>query len=160
MIIEYNIPSPVDVQTLNIFVRALCAYDVLWLRRHPRTPNLYDSGVRYEMQPAGCEHFAPIPVVLAAGSGDCDQLAPWRAAELRVRHGIKAMPEVRQMGPALFHVFVRYPDRRVEDVSARLGMKIPKKLVEQGKQILRRRGARVHYPPFPAARAAVSRAAR
>ena len=140
MIIEYNIPSPVDVTALNIFVRALCAYDVLWLRRNPRTPNLYESGVRYKTQPAGVEQFKPIPLVIAAGSADCDQLAPWRAAELRVRRGIKALPEVRQMGPALYHVYVRLPNGQVEDVSARLGMAVPKKIIAQGRAILAQKG--------------------
>lgn len=139
LIIEYNIPSPVDARILNIFVRALCAYDVLWLRAHPETPPIYESGVRYQTQPAGCEHFKPIPLILRAGNADCDQLAPWRAAELRVRHGIKAMPEVRQMGPALYHVYVRFPDGSVEDVSARLGMPVPRKIVAAGTKILARR---------------------
>lgn len=151
MIIEYNIPSPVDVKALNIFVRALCAYDVLWLKRHPETPDLYKSGVRYKSQPAGCEHFAPIPLVLAAGSGDCDQLAPWRCAELRVRHGVKAMPEVKQMGPALFHVFCRLPGGKVEDVSARLGMDVPPKLAQVGRAILRKKAQHVRgVRPSPA----------
>lgn len=144
MIIEFNIPSPVDVRALNIFVRTLCAYNVLWLRRNPRTPNIYQSGVRYEQMPAGVEEFKPIPMVLKAGRADCDQLAPWRAAELRVRHGIKALPEVKQMGSSLFHVYVRYPDGRVEDVSARLGMPIPKKLVIAGREILRKQGKLKH----------------
>lgn len=139
MIIEFHIPSPADVQSLNIFVRALCAYDVLWLRRHPKTPDLYKSGVHYAQQPYGVEKFKPIPLILQAGEADCDQLAPWRAAELRVRHGIKALPEVRKMSENLYHVFVRLPDGRVEDTSARLGMKIPAKLVAAGKQILQKR---------------------
>jgi hypothetical protein len=142
VIIEYNIPSPVDVKALNIFVRALCAYDVLWLRRNPSTPNIYESGVRYRTQPVGVEQFKPIPMVIAAGEADCDQLAPWRAAELRERHGIKALPEVRQMGKALFHVYVRLPDGKVEDVSARLGMAIPKKIVAKGREILAQKGRR------------------
>lgn len=138
MIIEYNIPSPVDVRALNIFVRALCAYDVLWLQRHPEAPNLYESGVRYKTQPVGCEHFRPIPLIIAAGSGDCDQLAPWRCAELRVRKGIKAMPEVKQMGPNLYHVFCRLPNGKVEDISARLGMPVPARIAAVGRALLAR----------------------
>lgn len=145
MLIEFDIPSPVDERVLNIFVRALCAYDVLWLQRHPETPDLYKSGVKYERQPMGAERFLPIPMVIAAGGGDCDQLAPWRAAELRVRHGIKAMPEVRKMESHLFHVFVRMPNGKAEDISARLGMSIPSHLVAKGQEILRRqRGSATH----------------
>ena len=135
MLIEFDIPSPVDVRVLNIFVRALCAYDVLWLQRHPETPDLYASGVRYREQPLGVERFKPIPLILAQGNADCDQLAPWRAAELRVRHGVKAMPEVKQMGRALYHVFVRLPNGQAEDVSAHLGMKVPVRLAAAGRKL-------------------------
>lgn len=139
MLIEFDIPSPIDTRALNIFVRTLCAYDVLWLQRHPNTPPLLKSGVRYMQQPPGVERFKPIPLVLAAGEGDCDQLAPWRAAELRVRHGIRAMPEVKQMGPNLWHVFVRMPNGRAEDVSAHLGMRVPPRLAAIGRMILANR---------------------
>lgn len=138
MRIEFNLES-VDVPQLNVLVRALCALDVVYLRAHPRTPLLKKSGVRYQTQPRGCERFKTVPAVLAAGSGDCDQLAPWRAAELRVRYGIKAMPEVRQMGPNLWHVYVRMPDGKVEDISAHLGMPVPASLARLGREILRKR---------------------
>lgn len=152
MLIEFDIPSPVDVKALNIFVRALAAYDTLWLQRNPGTPALYESGVRYKSQPAGFERFAPIPLILAAGSGDCDQLAPWRAAELRVRHGIKALPEVRQFGDRLFHVYVRLPNGKAEDPSAHLGMKVPEKLAAAGRALLRKQ----HAPLAPIAAAGVA----
>lgn len=136
MIIQFELPKPITVTQLNIFVRSLCAVNVLYLRAHPKTPDIYKSGVRYETQPEGCEHFKAIPLVLEAGSGDCDQLAPWRAAELRVRHGIKALPEVRQMGAKLWHVYVRMPNGKIEDVSARLGMPVPRRLVEAGRRLI------------------------
>lgn len=139
MIIEYNIPSPVDARTLNIFVRALCAYNVLWLRAHPDTPNIFESGVRYQTQPIGVEHFIPIPLIIQAGSGDCDQLASWRAAELRVRKNVKAMPEVKRMGSGLFHVFVRMPNGAAEDISAHLGMPVPQKLAAIGRAMIERK---------------------
>lgn len=141
MIIEIDIPSPVTAKELNIFVRALCAYNVSWLRQHPDTPDLYASGVRYSRQ-SGIERFLSIPRVLAQGDGDCDQLAPWRAAELRVRRGIKALPEVKRMEANLFHVFVRLPGGRVEDPSAHLGMSIPRRLVEAGRRVLAKQGTR------------------
>lgn len=138
MLIEFNLPT-VDVPHLNVLVRALCALDVIYLRAHPQTPLLKQSGVVYKNQPRGCERFKTVPAVLEAGSGDCDQLAPWRAAELRVRYGIKAMPEVRQMGPTLWHVYVRMPNGKVEDISAHLGMKVPASLARLGRDIIRKR---------------------
>ena len=138
MLIEFHLPT-VDVTHLNVLVRALCALDVLYLRAHPRTPLLKASGVRYKTQPKGCERFRTVPAVLAAGQGDCDQLAPWRAAELRVRYGIKAVPEVKRMGRNLWHVYVRLPDGKVEDISAHLGMPVPASLARLGRQIIRKR---------------------
>lgn len=138
MLIEFHLPT-VDVRHLNVLVRALCALDVIYLRAHPQTPLLKDSGVRYKTQPKGCERFLTVPAVLAAGSGDCDQLSPWRAAELRVKHNIRAMPEVRKMGKNLWHVYVRMPDGSVEDISAHLGMPVPATLAALGRDILRKR---------------------
>lgn len=156
MKIEFEL-ARVDVPQVTVLVRALTALNMLYLRAHPNAPLMHKSGVVYRTQPGGCERFKTIPSILAAGNADCDQLAPWRAAELRVRYGIKAMPEVRRMAKNLWHVYVRYPDGRVEDVSARLGMPVPARLVMAGREILRRQHARSHHPgaasarvPFPA----------
>jgi len=138
VLIEFNLPT-VDVRHLNVLVRSLCALDVLYLRAHPQTPALKESGVIYKNQPHGCERFLTVPAVLEQGNGDCDQLAPWRAAELRVRHGIKAMPEVKRMSTNLWHVFVRMPDGSVEDISAHLGMPVPPQLAALGRELIRKR---------------------
>jgi hypothetical protein len=151
MLIEFQLPT-VDVRHLNVLVRALCALDVLYLRANPRTPLIKQSGVRYQTQPHGCERFRTIPDILRQGNGDCDQLAPWRAAELRVREGIKAMPEVRRMGKNLWHVYVRLPDGSVEDISAHLGMPIPPRLAALGREILRKKHG--HASSFYPARSA------
>ena len=58
---------------------------------------------------------------------NCEDLACWRAAELRVRYGIAAEPtfiwKVRPGGGYLYHIQVLYPDGRIEDPSRRLGMR-------------------------------------
>ena len=138
MLIQFDLET-VDVRHLNVLVRSLCALDVLYLRAHPQTPLLKQSGVRYATQPGGCERFLTVPKILAAGSGDCDQLAPWRAAELRVREGIQALPEVRRMSDKLWHVYVRMPNGAVEDISAHLGMPVPESLARIGRAIIARR---------------------
>jgi hypothetical protein len=153
VLIEFHLPD-VDVRRLNVLVRALTALNVVYLREHPETPLLKESGVRYQTQPHGCERFLTVPAVLAAGNGDCDQLAPWRAAELRVRHGIKALPEVRRMSKNLWHVFVRRPDGTAEDISAHLGMPVPASLAKLGRAILEKRK---HVPLTHSDRLAVTR---
>lgn len=137
MIIQYELEQ-VDRAQLGVLLRALVALNILYLRAHPRTPLLKRSGVRYESQSASHERFKTIPQVIAANGGDCDQLVPWRVAELRMQ-GIRANPEVRKMGRNLWHVYVRMPNGRVEDISAHLGMPIPASLAKLGRAIIRDR---------------------
>lgn len=88
-------------------------------------PPLYRSGVRYR-QERGTEDWNTAPVVLKRGYGDCEDLAAWRAAELRVM-GIPAHGIVKRTGPKMFHALVLWPDGRVEDPSKILGMGSKKK---------------------------------
>jgi hypothetical protein len=121
------IKSLLDAQVRN---------NLLYLSLHPRTPLLYSSGVRYKPEPAfkfegrPVEEFASIPVVLARLAGDCDDLAPWRCAEL-IHLGEKAKIRVQwrarrqangAIGRKYFHIVVRRASGEIEDPSARLGM--------------------------------------
>lgn len=115
---------------MGLFVRpileALVEINRLYLRSH-HVPPLYRSGVRYEQEPADGkpEEFAAIPQVLSRGWGDCDDLAPWRVAELQ-EAGEKASIRItwkrRRGGSRLYHVLVRRADGRIEDPSRILGM--------------------------------------
>ena len=104
---------------------ALVVVNRLYLRSH-HVPPLYKSGVRYLQEPADGkpEEFAAIPVVLARGWGDCDDLAPYRVAELQ-EAGEKARIRItwRRVGKRrTYHVLVRRADGRIEDPSRLLGM--------------------------------------
>jgi len=110
---------------MKILLNALLDIDVAWLRATPTTPRIYASGVRYRPEPLGSERWRDVPTVLMDGFGDCEDLACWRAAELRVRDGIRATPAYtwrREPGFRVYHVVVRLPDGRIDDPSARLGM--------------------------------------
>jgi len=115
---------------LGLFVRplleALVLVNRLYLRTH-HVPPLYRSGVRYKQEPddGTPEEFAAIPEVLRRGWGDCDDLAPWRVAELQEageRARIRITWRRRPNGRRLYHVVVRRADGRVEDPSRLLGM--------------------------------------
>lgn len=111
-------------EILRLLLAALCRADVLYLQQNPNTPKLYQSGVRYRREPDGIEEWRSIPYVIADRIGDCEDLACWRAAELRVQ-GIEATPHFyfRMIGTlSMYHIVVRYPDGRLEDPSALLGM--------------------------------------
>ena len=101
-------------------------------KRYPKTPSLYESGVRYEREPPGQEDWQDLFTSLRRGTGDCEDLATWRAADL-LRKGIGARafgrprpmliqsPEGAQLG-TLWHILVRHPGGRIEDPSKLLGM--------------------------------------
>jgi hypothetical protein len=100
--------------TLRLMLEALTQADELYLRDHPETPELYDSGVVYHEEPEGAEDWQDIPTSLRLGWADCEDLACWRAAELRVRYGIPAVADftkdVLSDGRTLYHIVVRLPD--------------------------------------------------
>lgn len=102
------------------------------LRADPLPP-LHGAGVRYQREPmcharedfspARCEEFVLPHEVVARGWGDCDDLAIWRAGELRMR-GEMARPVVVRSPGVGYHVIVRRGDGRREDPSRDLGMQL------------------------------------
>jgi hypothetical protein len=91
-------------------------------------PTLYKSGIRYQRED-GTENWQDIYRNFELGSGDCEDLAAHRIAELRVVYGRSAKPFVTyRLGPdGGFHyhalLMVRGPDGwRAEDPSRKLGM--------------------------------------
>lgn len=112
---------------LQILLLALVAANEEYLRIHPEAPMLYESGVRYMEEPPGQEDWQDIPTCLKMRAGDCEDLACWRVAELRVRHGVMAKPvfscKERPNGGMLYHIQVQLPDGRKEDPSRVLGMR-------------------------------------
>lgn len=121
--IEFEVPW--SEQGVRVACGMLTALNRTYLRNAKslgkRIPRLYDAGVRYRKQPRGRERFLGIPQVLARRSGDCDQLACWRAAELQ-EQGIDARAVPISQSDNLFHIIVKWPDGRLEDPSRRLGM--------------------------------------
>lgn len=96
-----------------------------FLRAYPQAPSLYESAVVYVPE-TETELWQDVPSLLAAGSGDCEDLACYRCADLQAREGILALPYVtwREVGGrTIYHALVRYPDGRIEDPSLALGMR-------------------------------------
>lgn len=101
-------------------LEALVRINEAFLRENARTtPSLYGSRVIYKREP-NTEVWKDIPTVLAAGWGDCEDLASWRCAELRFA-GIAARPYIKWRKKQ-HHALVLLPDGRVEDPSLALGM--------------------------------------
>lgn len=131
---EPDVPLDVTRAMLGIGLRSLVAMNVVWLMRHRETtPMLYDAGVVYEREPAGQEEWQTIPAVLTQGSGDCEDLAAWRVAELQTLgalnipggdRGARIITKTKRLptGKLLIHVLVRRGDGSIEDPSLMLGM--------------------------------------
>lgn len=108
-------------RALKILLAALTRANAHYLRAHPETPLLYQSGVRYEEEPNEQDHWQDIPITLGIKHGDAEDLACWRAAELQVR-GVNAWPTF-DFESGCLHPKVRLPNGQIEDPSRVLGMK-------------------------------------
>jgi hypothetical protein len=113
-------------KSLLLFLEGLTRHNQALLSQY-KYPRLYQARVRY-LHEEGTEEWLDIPHIVRAGWGDCEDLACWRAAELR-RDGYAASPFVRFRyvgGSFRYHVLVEYWDsshtRFEEDPSLRLGM--------------------------------------
>lgn len=89
-------------------------------------PRVYDADVIWMQEPnAGLyEEIADCLTVVRRGWGDCDDLVPWRIAELWLSgEDPKAAPKVYQRAEDdLIHTEVRRGDGSVEDPARYLGM--------------------------------------
>ena len=101
MRLHLNITVPVaGIRGLYAALGALVALNRVYLQYHPRTPGLYESGVRYfrdaehgTQNTPDAELSITIPDCLRAGGADCKVLAAWRVAEL-LEAGEAARPHV------------------------------------------------------------------
>jgi hypothetical protein len=115
---------------LAVLLEALVQIDVIELVTYPFIPPLYDAGVRYfrEQRKDVDDDWQDVVTTWVKHLGDCEELAAWRAAELRVRYGIFAWLdftfEFLPDGSKRIHIFVRREDGVVEDPSLIL-MQVP-----------------------------------
>jgi hypothetical protein len=79
--------------------------------------------VRWKPEPKGDEHFDHAALVLKRGWGDCDDMAPWKAASLRVTgKDPEADAVVRKSGHRKWHAVVDRSDGSQDDPSRETGM--------------------------------------
>jgi hypothetical protein len=117
---------------LQFLLEALTMADVAYLLDNPRTPDLYESGVRYLQEPDGRDEWQDIPDTLARRNGDCEDLACWRVAELRVRYGepnatraisVSTLLDSKGQPVTMYHITVVRQNGAHEDPSRKLGMR-------------------------------------
>lgn len=120
--------SAAKERCIEALANGLALVDVEYLKENPSTPKLYRSGVRYcDDSTARFDEWCDIPTVLSRGCGDCDDLVPWRLAELwrqgRTQAEAHAIEQVLSNGDTLFHLQIRFAGtNEIEDPSQMLGM--------------------------------------
>lgn len=118
-IVLEDIPPSADV--LRAFLEGMVALNCAIILDQD-LPSVYEVA-RYRREPPGREVWKHAALVVRDGLGDCEDLAAYRAAELRVRDGEAATVDVIRTGPRTLHAVVRRADGEVEDVAKKLGMK-------------------------------------
>lgn len=131
-----SITMPFEGQSDITFALSLAtAIAIRQLVRFPQIPSLYGSGVRWARDvcrapnvPGACERFlSPLDVLKEGRIGDCDDLAPWRAAEIILGRGTprdRAARAVAIPAPGVgYHALVKLGNGMMEDPSKRLGMR-------------------------------------
>lgn len=106
---------------LQAMLEALVSIDRIFLRRYPKTPRIYNAGLRY----GRTQVWDSIPDLITRRYGDCKSLTAMRVAELR-EAGEKCRPVFRfmfnpQSGQKDFHILVQH-GKTFEDPSRKLGM--------------------------------------
>lgn len=119
-------------RALDRWLEMLVQQNLDYLREHPETPRLRDSGVRY-FHEGIVDEWMDIPEALHEGVTDCKSLAAWRVAELRLsgedpdarctkKLAVVDDPDAGQL--MLYHVIVQRSDGCIEDPSTELGMNV------------------------------------
>jgi hypothetical protein len=122
MRVEIALPDAVRAEAIDTALAGLQALAELELAGGGFPP-VYQSGVRYRREPRGSERWQTPSQTLQRGEGDCEDLAAWRAAELRVSgEDPAARAVVVRSGPRTWHAVVARGDGSFEDPSAALGM--------------------------------------
>jgi hypothetical protein len=113
-------------KNVNTLLAVMTLIDANYLVNHPEVPLLYQSGVKYQDECAGNDDWQDVPTTLRLTTGDCEDFACFRAAELQVRFGINAWPTTTMrrtpQGKLAFHSAVRLPDGTIEDPARKLGL--------------------------------------
>lgn len=121
-IVAATIEVPSNEAAINAALEGLVGLNVVILRQgRGRIPSVYKAGVRWKRDVG--ETWDTVDKVLERGYGDCEDLAAWRAAELRLQ-GVKARAIVRpsRTQGVAWHAVVLLPSGQVEDPSRKLGM--------------------------------------
>lgn len=116
---------PNERTVLEAALQGLVAVNMAMMAKRRRFPDLYVAGVRYQAETReGPEDWQNAEELLRSRRGDCEDLAAYRTAWLRVYMGERARARVvpSQRMPGKWHAILQRGDGVTEDPSERLGM--------------------------------------
>jgi hypothetical protein len=122
MPLRVDLRAPADPVFLGALLEGVVAANYVVMEAARRLigphvfPPLYESGIRYAREAPGRESWQFAHELLETREGDCEDLACYRAAELRL-DGEPAIAEVVRTPRRSFHAVVRRADGRIEDPS-------------------------------------------
>ena len=111
---------PMSAAAYAAGVEGLTRINEKLLQQDPSIPKLYNGKIRYRKEPN--DVWRHVVDVASSGFGDCEDLAAYRAAELRNAGDAGAYVGVYKSGPRRYHAVVVHGNGKVEDPSRRLGM--------------------------------------
>lgn len=124
MTLHVRVEAPPDPEALEALAEGLVRlnqyYLKRWLSAGVDVPWLYESGAVYRRETPGEEWWETASDVLGIAShleGDCEDMANFRTAELRVRLGENARTRVVPTKRGSFHAIVQRGDGSMEDPS-------------------------------------------
>lgn len=115
----------VEPTVINAALEAVTRLDEHMIRAGevPSWPDAVASGVRWRPEPPGDEHFDNAKTVIDRKWGDCDDVAPYKAAWLRATgEDPGATAIVVPSGPDTFHALVKRSAGELDDPSIEAGM--------------------------------------
>lgn len=120
MPLRIKITCPCDPEAIACVVEGLVALNACMMTAARKAgkpaPLLYTTGVRYKRERPGQEHWQSAAELLASGEGDCEDLASYRAAELRC-DGELAFVDIQRTPRGSYHAVVRRGNGQIEDPS-------------------------------------------
>jgi hypothetical protein len=127
--IHVRVSVPPIPEALEALAEGLVLLDVFYMEygieQGLELPPLYESGIVYRREPRGREWWESAQDLLGVvkdRSGDCEDLAAFRAAELRVHEDEYAIVRVVPTSRGTFHAVVEREDGEIEDPSRILVM--------------------------------------
>ncbi len=124
MALQVRIHVPPIPEAIEAVAEGLVRLNVALMRfadeRGIELPPLYESGITYRREPRGREWWQSADDVRGLAtkrSGDCEDLAAYRAAELRYYEGELARVVIERTARGSFHAVVSREDGTIEDPS-------------------------------------------